>query len=111
MVPNRIVGTLFTENISKLGRDVIEPGPNEPMGSTDMGNVSKVVPCIHAYLETVSSDIAGHTVEFREVCMSEKGRSAVLDAAKAMAMTAVDLFMNPQLVQNARSELDNYLKI
>ena len=110
MVPNRIIGNLFTENITKLGRDVINPGPNEPMGSTDMGNVSKVVPSIHAYLETVTSDIAGHTVEFREFCMSEKGRSAMMDAAKAMAMTAVDLFVNPQLVQKARSELDNYLQ-
>ena len=86
------------------------PGSNEPMGSTDMGNVSKVVPSIHAYLATVNSDVAGHTVEFREVCMSVNGRSAMLDAAKAMAMTAVDLFTNPQLVQKARFELDNYLK-
>jgi hypothetical protein len=42
--------------------------------------------------------------------MTEKGRSAMLDAAKAMAMTAIDLFTNPQFVQEARSELDNYLK-
>jgi amidohydrolase len=110
IVPNRIIGELFSENMTKLGRDVIMPGPNEPMGSTDMGNVSKVVPSIHAYLATVNSDIAGHTVEFREVCMSDQGRSAMLDAAKAMAMTAVDLFTNPQFVQKARSELDNYLQ-
>jgi amidohydrolase len=110
MVPSRTIGNLFTENITTLGRDVMEPGPNEPMGSTDMGNVSKVVPSIHAYLATVNSDIAGHTVEFREVCMSDQGRSAMLDAAKAMAMTAVDLFTNPQFVKEARSELDNYLQ-
>ena len=35
----------------------------------------------------------------------------MLDAAKSMAMTAVDLFINPQFIQEARTELDNYLEI
>lgn len=110
IVPNHVIGDLFTENLTSLGRNVIAPEPYERMGSTDMGNVSKVVPSIHPYLETVTKDIAGHTDEFREVCMSEKGKSALLDAAKAMAMTAVDIFMNPHLVHEARSELDKYLE-
>jgi metal-dependent amidase/aminoacylase/carboxypeptidase family protein len=110
IVPNQVVGDLFANNLTNLGREVVDPEPNERMGSTDMGNVSKVVPSIHPYLETVTKEIAGHTVEFREVCMSEAGRSSLLDAAKAMAMTAVDLLMNPQWVRAARSELDNYLQ-
>ncbi len=110
IVPNHVVGDLFAENLTSLGRNVVTPEPYERMGSTDMGNVSKVVPSIHPYLETVTKDIAGHTVEFREVCMSEKGKSALLDAAKSMAMTAVDLFMNPYLVHDARTELDKYLE-
>lgn len=110
IVPNRIIGNLFVENLTSLGREVVDPEPNERMGSTDMGNVSKVVPSIHPYLETVTNDVAGHTVEFREVCMSESGKSALLDAAKAMAMTAVDLLLKPHLVHEARHELDQYLK-
>jgi amidohydrolase len=109
IVPNRVIGNLFTDNLTRLGREVVAPEPNERMGSTDMGNVSKVVPSIHPYLETVPKEIAGHTVEFREVCMSDKGKSAMLDAAKAMAMTAVDLYVNPHLVIEARTELENYL--
>lgn len=42
--------------------------------------------------------------------MSESGKSALLDAAKAMAMTAVDLLLKPHLVHEARHELDQYLK-
>ena len=109
IVPNHIVGNLFVENLTSLGREIVDPEPNERMGSTDMGNVSKVVPSIHPYLETVSKEIAGHTVEFREVCMSQSGKSSMLDAAKAMAMTAVDLLMKPHLVREAREELENYL--
>jgi amidohydrolase len=107
--PNPTLAKLFSENLITIGREVIEPDPLERMGSTDMGNVSKVVPAIHPYLETVPEEIAGHTVEFREVCMTETGKAAMLDAAKAMAMTAVDLLFNPSLLSTARTELDLYL--
>ena len=110
IVPNPTIGNLFIDNMGTLGRDVVEPDPYERMGSTDMGNVSKVVPSIHPYLETVPKEVAGHTVEFAKVCMSESGKSAMLDAAKAMAMTAVDLLANPKLVREARTELDDYLQ-
>jgi amidohydrolase len=109
ILPNQVIGKLFAENLSALGRDVVAPGPNERMGSTDMGNVSKVIPSLHPYLETVSEDVAGHTVEFREICMSDKGKSTMLDGAKAMAMTAVDLLLDPSLVAESRAELDNHL--
>lgn len=110
IIPNQIMGQLFAENLSTIGREVVVPGPNERMGSTDMGNVSKVIPSLHPYLETVSEDVAGHTVEFREICMSDKGKSTMLDGAKAMAMTAIDLLMAPSLIAEARAELDNHLK-
>ena len=108
IVPNPTLAALFSENLNSLGRKVVNPDPFERMGSTDMGNVSKVVPSIHPYLKTVPEDIAGHTVEFREVCMSESGRQSMLDAAKAMAMTAIDLLFDPSRLEKARTELDEY---
>lgn len=109
IVPNSILADLFKANLISLGREVKEPEPDERMGSTDMGNVSKVVPSIHPYMATVPEEIAGHTIEFRETCMSETGRAAMLDGAKALAMTAIDLLMEPVLLQKARSELNDYL--
>ena len=110
IVPNPTLAKLFSKNLTSLGREVSQPEAVERMGSTDMGNVSKVVPAIHPYLATVPEDIAGHTVEFRDVCMTQAGKDAMLDAAKAMAMTAVDLLFNPDLLKDARLELDAYLR-
>jgi len=107
--PNPTLARLFSKNLTNLGREVAQPEAIERMGSTDMGNVSKVVPAIHPYLATVPEDVAGHTIEFRDVCMTEAGKLAMLDAAKAMAMTAVDLLFNPDLIKEARIELDTYL--
>lgn len=107
--PNPTLARLFIQNLESLGRQVVDPKPDEPMGSTDMGNVSRIIPSIHPYLEVVQPGVAGHTVEFRETCISETGKAAVMDAAKAMAMTAVDLLAEPSLLAQAKAELEAYL--
>jgi amidohydrolase len=109
MVPNKVIAAKFSNNLITLGRQVFEPSSEERMGSTDMGDVSHIVPSIHAYIATVPEDIAGHTEEFREICMSDKGKAAMTDSAKALAMTAVDLICEPQLLNQARDELEAYM--
>jgi len=104
IIPNKALGDIFTRNIEQLGRIVEAPLPDEPMGSTDMGNLSHVVPALHPYLSVTTEEIAGHTVEFREVCISPAGRAVLLDGAKALAMTAVDLLSEPQLLERVWDE-------
>ncbi|HEX9091649.1 MAG TPA: M20 family metallopeptidase [Anaerolineales bacterium] len=107
MVPNKTLAGLFKLNLESLGRIVSDPDPNERMGSTDMGDVSHVIPAIHPYLAMAPENVAGHTLEFKGYCLSEAGKSAMLDAAKAMAMTTVDLLTQPDLLSRARDELLN----
>lgn len=110
IIPNRVLAGLFKTNLEMLGRVVMEPDPNERMGSTDMGDVSHLVPAIHPYLAIAPENIAGHTVEFKEYSISDAGKAAMLDAAKALAMTAVDLLNNPDLLSEAKKELASELK-
>lgn len=110
IIPNYILAGLFKSNLESLGRIVVDPDPNERMGSTDMGDVSHIVPAIHPYLAIAPENIAGHTLEFKEYCKSDTGKAAMLDAAKALAMTTVDLVTNADLVQKARDELVSALK-
>jgi amidohydrolase len=105
IIPNRVLANLFKVNLESLGRIVLEPDPNERMGSTDMGDVSHLVPSIHPYLAIAPENVAGHTLEFKEYCISEVGKTALLDAAKALASTAVDLINNPDLLIKAKDEL------
>jgi amidohydrolase len=109
IIPNRILADLFKSNLESLGRIVVDPDPNERMGSTDMGDVSHLVPSIHPYLAIAPQTVAGHTLEFKQYCISDAGRSAMLDAAKAIAMTTVDLLTNPDLFQQAKIELSSTL--
>ena len=54
-------------------------------GSTDMGDISQLMPTIHPYVHSASGD--GHGIDY----VVEDYNSAVITAAKAMALTVVDL--------------------
>ncbi len=108
IIPNKVMASLFASNLEQLGREVTVPDLNERMGSTDMGDISHLMPTIHPYLAIAPEKIAGHTVEFREYSISQAGRSAMLDAAKALAMTAIDLLANPKLLEDAKKEFSEH---
>ncbi len=104
MVTNQAMARLFTQKLEKLGL-VVEPAdPNEKLASTDMGNVSQVIPAIHPYLAIAPAGVTGHSVEFREAAGSDTGQEAMLNAARAMALTTLDLLVYPELLAQAKAE-------
>jgi len=95
IMPNPVLADLVDANMAALGIQVRLPHPNERMGSSDMGNVSQVVPALHPYIAIGPDTVVGHTVEFRELAGSPAGHTGMLQAAQVMAMTAVDLLAEP----------------
>ena len=59
--------------------------------STDMGNVSHVVPSIHPAIRIDSLTAVSHQPEFTAHCITESADKAVVDGALVMAWTAIDL--------------------
>lgn len=104
---NRPLGELYRANSARLGRPVAEPGPTgRLMVSTDMGNVSYRVPTIHPIVKVAPSDVSLHSVEFARWAVSSDGDRGVLDAAKAMAMTVVDLWLRPEALEEVRAAFE-----
>ena len=60
--------------------------------STDMGNVSQLVPAIHPYIGIDSLPYTNHQKEFADACVGEAAERALIDAAVLMAWTAIDVF-------------------
>ena len=104
-LPNPTIAKLFAENLMILGQPVARPAADERRGSSDMGNVSHVIPAIHPYIAMVPEDVGAHTPEFALAAGGEAGDRAWRIGAKALAMTAVDLFLNPDLLARAKAEL------
>ena len=96
---------LYTANAAATGRTLLDPADVPGVvGSTDMGNVSHLVPSIHPMIAVSPPNISIHSPEFTAYAGSEAGDKAVLDGAKAMAMTVADLWLQPELVDVAKAE-------
>jgi metal-dependent amidase/aminoacylase/carboxypeptidase family protein len=64
------------------------------VGSTDMGNVSHVVPSIHPMVQVAPRNVAIHTPGFADHARGQGGDRAVIDGAKMLAFTVVDLWID-----------------
>ena len=99
MVDNGPMVAAYVANAARLGRTVSDPAAigRRVVGSTDMGNVSYLVPSIHPMIKVAADGVAIHTLDFAEWARSPDGDKAVIDGAKAMAMTVVDLWTSAEL--------------
>ena len=78
--------------------------PMRSMGSTDMGNVSQLVPAIHPSIAIAPTSVCNHSPEFAAAAASGEGHQALLAAAAAMSMTAADLLGQPELLAKVKEE-------
>jgi len=101
---NMTLAELFKQNLESLGRQVEAFDPRFGMGSTDMGNVSQVVPSIHPTIAIAPPGVLIHTPEFAAAAASKAGHKGLMDAAKAMAMTVVDILGQPGILDKIKQE-------
>lgn len=83
----------YVRNAERLGRvfDNHSPARRMNRASTDMGNVSQVVRAIHPYIGIGSLPALNHQPEFAAHCVGGDAEKALLDAATALAWTALDI--------------------
>jgi metal-dependent amidase/aminoacylase/carboxypeptidase family protein len=84
---------IYRRNAEALGRSFPElpEALKRAAASTDMGNVSQVVPTIHPAMGIDSLPAVNHQPEFTAHCVTAEADRAVIDGAVAMAWTAIDL--------------------
>ena len=82
----------WEHNIAALGRVPVRSIPARRVGSSDMGNVSHLVPTIHPMIAISDGDVVPHTRPFAAAALSARADRAVLDGAKALAITAIDVW-------------------
>jgi amidohydrolase len=106
MIDNMPMVRSYIANAARLGRTVLDPvtSGRSVVGSTDMGNISYLVPSIHPMIKVAPDGVPIHSVAFAESAGSPDGDQAVIDGAKAMAMTIVDLWTSAELLAQVRAE-------
>ena len=98
----------FEANATGLGRvfDALADLPPGRAISTDMGNVSHRVPSIHPLLAVAPPEVPIHNPEFARWASSPKGDEAVIDGAKALALTALDLMCDRSMLDAVKADFE-----
>jgi metal-dependent amidase/aminoacylase/carboxypeptidase family protein len=90
LIPHRGLADAWNRVYTGLGR-VLDPDRVLGGGSTDMGNVSQVLPAIHPLVSVGPAEAIPHNAEFTAVAASPEADAAVIDGAKALALTVVEV--------------------
>ncbi len=97
---NEPIADAYAANAVALGR-VLTPHEELPAATTDMANVSHRIPVLHAVITCAPPTTMLHTTEFAAAAASPAAERAILDGAKALAMTAIDFLSDPDLRHRA----------
>jgi metal-dependent amidase/aminoacylase/carboxypeptidase family protein len=101
---NFAMAELFARNLERIDFPVDPDDGEAGYGSTDCGNVSQALPTIHPYIRISPDRVPGHSREFAQWAKSPLARTGMVAAAKALAMTALDLLAEPQQLRRAKEE-------
>jgi len=109
MKRNRTLAEAFRVNMQRVGVPE-SPELKERLGSSDVGNVSQVIPTIQPYVRIAPEGTPWHSRAFAEAAVSPLAREGMLAAAKVMAMTTLDLLAEPGLLDRAKQEFQGGAK-
>jgi amidohydrolase len=100
---NQTLLNLFAANMRDAGLVESEPAVDR-LGSSDVGNVSQVLPTIQPMVAIAPAGTAIHSREFVDAAIQPMAHAGMLAAAKTMALTAYDLLADPARIRAAKEE-------
>jgi amidohydrolase len=115
LIPNLGLTASLFRSLRSLGAKVENPLVSQrdlerkryPGVSTDFSDVSWEAPAIHGYCG-IGEGLVLHTPEFAAAAASDAGDEAVIRAAKAMALSAVDMLTDAAFARGVREEFRAY---
>ncbi|MBI5410258.1 MAG: M20 family metallopeptidase [Nitrospirae bacterium] len=107
MKSNSVLASILEKNLNALGLSV--EGRKKGKGSTDFGNVTRVVPACELGLR-LGNGIVPHTREFLHAANSEEGFKVMMQGAKVLALSALDLLYSDGLLEKAKKEFEGVQK-
>ncbi len=109
---NQLQFLLGFETAKKMGTKILSDliGPfihleKYMSSSTDVGDVSYVVPTAQIVVACSALGTPSHSWQFTAQASSSIGHKGMLAAGKAIGMAAVDMLLNPEIIQEAKREL------
>ena len=104
MVLTPSLDAIYEKYITELGNTVKHVEDVVMPGSSDVGNISQVVPTIQPHISITDVQIAGHSQDMVNASCSQKAMDAIVKGAKALAFTALELFENTEELAKVKED-------
>lgn len=92
---NAVLGERFAAAMRTLGADIEDGDPDGPAGSSDIGNISLLMPVLHPYIQIAPVGTPAHSDAMREAATTDFAHDRTQLAATALAQVAADLLTKP----------------
>ncbi|MBI5344453.1 MAG: amidohydrolase [Deltaproteobacteria bacterium] len=94
---------IYRDALRFLGlQEDIQP-PDKNAGSSDVGNVSQIVPAIHPHVP-IKNGVNIHTREFADSTVTPEGHRALMEGVSAIGLTAIDLLFSPGALERVKRD-------
>lgn len=107
-VPNYTLAGIFQKAVESFGVTINDTDETKYIGSSDIGNLSRVLPAIHPELSICGMDRLPHTPGFAEAARTEAAERIMGIAAKALALTGLEVLMNPDVLKKMQEEFKKH---
>ncbi|KAI1208154.1 uncharacterized protein F4807DRAFT_154755 [Annulohypoxylon truncatum] len=108
MIANKSLCNTYVSEMSAIGEKVLLWREKPVTASTDMGNVSQVVPSFHgAFGIPTAPDVALHNPRFAAAASTDEAHEVCLQCAKGMAMLVMQVLLDDELASNARGDFEH----
>lgn len=103
---NTIMADRFSDVVSRLGLSIAPGPPEEPAGSSDIGNLSQLLPIIHPYVQITEHGTPGHSEAMRIAAVTDLAHERTAIAASGLAQIVTDLLHDPGFLGTVRAEFE-----
>lgn len=93
----------YRKALTYLGLEEDRQNPEKNVGSSDIGNVSQIIPTIHPHVP-IKEGINIHTHEFADATITPEGHRALMEGVKCLGLTAIDLLFDVAALEEIKKE-------
>jgi len=108
LITNRTLNRLFSHNLKENGIININAARDIYAGLS-LGDVSHKIPCIHPYISIINNDVVKYgSLDFAKATISPFALKQCNIVAISLALTAIDLIQNENLLNEVKTEFFNH---
>ncbi len=93
----------YRRALEYLGLAEDKQPPEKNVGSSDIGNVSQIIPTIHPHVP-IREGINIHTHEFADATVTPEGHRALMEGVKCLGLTSIELLFGPGVLDDIKKE-------